>query len=113
MNQLYSVSKTISPSDTTGPTIGISDFSTNQYDFDGYRVHQKTVLEFSIEGGSSNFEYVINPNAEYSQIIEEWNTDGNLVARYVWGKGLISRDDGDGTNYRVYHFDTIDLSEND
>jgi RHS repeat-associated protein len=39
-------------------------------------------------------------------LLEEQDNAGNIVARYVYGRGLVSRQDGAG-NLSVYHFDSL------
>jgi RHS repeat-associated protein len=71
---------------------------TFRYDVDGMRV------QATREGVTRR--YVYDPNAELSRLLEEHDESGNLVARYVYGLGLVSRD-GPGTQgYRVYHYDS-------
>ncbi|WP_106766534.1 RHS repeat-associated core domain-containing protein [Paenibacillus faecalis] len=48
--------------------------------------------------------YVVNPHAEYSQLLMETDESGNLTAAYVYGLGLIGREDADGS-YQTYHYD--------
>ena len=71
--------------------------TTYRYGIDGHRISTTTA--------GVETRYVVNPSA-YSQVLEERTATGAVTARYVYGLGLISRYDGDGTsNYRVYHFD--------
>ena len=56
----------------------------------------------SINGEKTNF--VINPHAIFSQLLMETDEDGQAKAHYVYGLGLIGREDSSG-NYQIYHFD--------
>jgi RHS repeat-associated protein len=67
------------------------------YDVDGLRVMTTT-------GGRTRW-HVQDPNARYSRLLEERDGNGNLIARYVYGLGLISRHDPAG-DAQVYHFDS-------
>lgn len=69
-----------------------------RYDADGLR------SEARIDGRT--VRYVNDPNAAMPRILEEHDADGNILARYVWGAGLISRQDGVTGRHLVYHFDT-------
>jgi len=67
----------------------------------------------TINGETTNF--VINPHAILSQLLMETDEDGQAKAHYVYGLGLIGREDSSG-NYQTYHFDrrgsTIALTDN-
>lgn len=57
---------------------------------------------------------LIAPLFDREQTLEERASDGSIIARYVYGPGLLGRESGDGS-YRTYHFDsrgsTIALSD--
>ncbi|PYE42108.1 RHS repeat-associated core domain-containing protein [Paenibacillus barcinonensis] len=48
--------------------------------------------------------YVIDDAPELSRVLMELDGEGNVKARYVYGLGLIGREDADGT-YLSYHYD--------
>nr|WP_253299365.1 RHS repeat-associated core domain-containing protein [Paenibacillus barcinonensis] len=48
--------------------------------------------------------YVIDDTSELSRVLMELDGEGNVKARYVYGLGLIGREDADGT-YLSYHYD--------
>ncbi|PZT52081.1 RHS repeat domain-containing protein [Paenibacillus silvae] len=48
--------------------------------------------------------YVIDEASELSRVLMELDGEGNVKARYVYGLGLIGREDADGT-YLSYHYD--------
>ncbi|MFI2857643.1 RHS repeat domain-containing protein [Paenibacillus sp. JSM ZJ436] len=48
--------------------------------------------------------YVVNPHAEYSQLLLETDEAGRVSAAYVYGLGLIGRENADG-RYQSYHYD--------
>ncbi|PYE42110.1 RHS repeat-associated protein [Paenibacillus barcinonensis] len=48
--------------------------------------------------------YVIDDATELSRVLMELDGEGNVKARYVYGLGLIGREDADGT-YLSYHYD--------
>ncbi|MBO2946237.1 AHH domain-containing protein [Paenibacillus sp. F411] len=48
--------------------------------------------------------YVVNPHAEYSQLLLETDEAGRVSAAYVYGLGLIGRESADG-RYQSYHYD--------
>lgn len=48
--------------------------------------------------------FIINPNATFSQLLVETDADGNPTSFYVYGLGLISKEDVSGNTY-YYHFD--------
>lgn len=49
-------------------------------------------------------KYVINPHAIMSQVLMELDGQGQTQAWYVYGLGLIGREDAAG-NYQTYHYD--------
>lgn len=67
------------------------------YDVEGLRVQA--------DGGGKARRYIQDTNAPYSRLLEEHDGDGNIVARYVYGIGVISRSDSAG-GLSVYHFDS-------
>ncbi len=70
---------------------------TYEYDSEGLRV------QATIEGKTTR--YVQDPNAPYSRLLEEHDDQGNIIARYVYGVGLISRQ-MDAGDVSVYHYDS-------
>nr|WP_261764723.1 RHS repeat-associated core domain-containing protein [Paenibacillus xylanexedens] len=48
--------------------------------------------------------YVIDDAPELSRVLVELDGEGNVKARYVYGLGLVGREDADGT-YLSYHYD--------
>ena len=70
---------------------------TYAYDDDGLRVLSRIA--------GKTVRYVQDPNAPYSRLLEEQDESGNVIARYVYGVGLISREDSSG-NERIYHYDS-------
>jgi RHS repeat-associated protein len=69
---------------------------TYRYDAEGLRV--ETTI------GGVTRRYVQDPNAALSRLLEEYDVNGNIVARYVYGMGLISREDASGQTL-IYHYD--------
>jgi RHS repeat-associated protein len=55
------------------------------------------------ENGATT-RFVIDPNARLSRLLMETDDQGNPVAWYVYGMGLISRQDSAG-EVRIYHYD--------
>ncbi len=53
--------------------------------------------------GGQTTKFVVNPMAALSQTLMEKDGSGNVKARYVYGLGLIGRQDVGG--FKVYHFD--------
>ncbi|MBW2274563.1 MAG: FG-GAP repeat protein, partial [Deltaproteobacteria bacterium] len=70
---------------------------TFRYDADGNRVERAV--------GGLTRRYVYDPTSRHSRLLEEYDGSGNLVARYVYGTGLVSREAAGGT-LSFYHFDT-------
>jgi RHS repeat-associated protein len=54
--------------------------------------------------GTGTTFYMVNPLANLSQILMETDEQGHAKAYYVYGLGLIGREDAAG-NYSIYHFD--------
>ncbi|WP_223868747.1 RHS repeat-associated core domain-containing protein [Paenibacillus sp. UASWS1643] len=48
--------------------------------------------------------YVIDDAHELSRVLMEMDGEGNVKSRYIYGLGLIGREDADGT-YLSYHYD--------
>ena len=70
--------------------------TTFRYDADGHR-SAKT------DGGGTTL-YVQDASGGRSRLLEELDASGNVVARYVYGLGLISRQKGG--SHSVYHYDS-------
>ncbi len=68
-----------------------------RYDVDGLRV--ETTI------GGVTRRYVHDPTPKLSRLLEEHDASGNLVARYVYGVGLIARESAAGA-LSIYHFDS-------
>jgi RHS repeat-associated protein len=49
--------------------------------------------------------YVINPIASLSQVLMEKDGSGSVKAWYVYGLGMIGRQDATGNSYKIYHYD--------
>jgi RHS repeat-associated protein len=71
------------------------DADLYRYDADGLRVE--------IARGGLVRRHVYDVTAAHARLLEERDDQGNLVARYVYGLGLISRDGPEGP--RIYHYD--------
>ncbi|MEK3789131.1 RHS repeat-associated core domain-containing protein [Paenibacillus sp. FSL K6-1230] len=61
-------------------------------------------MRTSVTTDGNTIRYVINPNAALSQVLMETDADGNPLAYYVYGLGLLGREDASGT-YQSYHYD--------
>ena len=48
--------------------------------------------------------FAVNVNAALSEVLVEYDAAGNVIANYVYGLGLVSREDANG-GLSVYHFD--------
>jgi RHS repeat-associated protein len=48
--------------------------------------------------------FIVDPNAPLSQVLMETDSSGKPIAFYVYGLGLIGREDTNGS-YRTYHYD--------
>jgi RHS repeat-associated protein len=70
--------------------------SRYQYDDEGLRT------QASLNGRI--VRYVQDPSSDQSRVLEEHDARGRLIARYVYGLGLISRHGRDHVS--VYHFDS-------
>ena len=67
------------------------------YDVNGIRMQQ------IVDGVETNF--LVDPNRDYAQVLEERNASNTVVVRYVYGDDLISQIRGSATNY--YHYDGL------
>ena len=63
------------------------------YDAEGYRTSK---TEYGI-----TTDFVVNPNAELSQVL--MSTTGGETTYYVYGLGLVSQENSEG--YKLYHYD--------
>ena len=70
--------------------------TTYTYDANNYRI--------AVTEDNATKHYVVNPNAALSQILMEKDEHGNVMASYVYGLGLISREDAAG-EISFYHYD--------
>ncbi|MBV1889078.1 MAG: hypothetical protein KUG67_02410, partial [Proteobacteria bacterium] len=70
---------------------------TYEYGPDGFRV-ESTI-------GGKTVRYVQDPNAPYSRLLEEHDENGNIIARYVHGIGLVSRENS-SSERSTYHYDS-------
>jgi RHS repeat-associated protein len=68
-----------------------------RYDAEGLRIESNL--------GGVTRRYVVDPNAQLSRVIEEHDENGQILARYVYGLGLISREDAATGQAHIYHFD--------
>jgi RHS repeat-associated protein len=69
--------------------------SSYVYDAQGNRV--------STTNGAVTTRYVVDPNAQLPRVLMETTATGTATAYYVYGLGLISREDA--TSYQTYHYD--------
>lgn len=58
----------------------------------------------SITANGVTTKQIVNPHAVLSQVLMETDAAGTPQARYVYGLGLIGREDAAG-NYQTYHYD--------
>ena len=73
------------------------------YDADGNRV-RKTI------DNSVVINYLVDTNRDYAQVVEERDSNGNLLVRYVYGHDLISQtrpSAGSGSVTHYYHYDGL------
>lgn len=61
-------------------------------------------IRTSVTANGITTNYVVNPNAILSQVLMEKDAAGQTKAWYVYGLGLIGREDSAG-NYLSYHYD--------
>ena len=74
-----------------------SDNNLTQYEYDAFGNRTATVYN------GQRTEYLIDPFG-YGDVIAEYDGDGNLIAKYEHGIGLVSRTDA-GNNQSFYDFD--------
>lgn len=83
------------------------------YGADSYAYDAEGNLVSSNVGGTAR-NYTIAAGLGLPQVLEEYDGSGAVVARYVYGLGLISREDASG-NVSFYHYDsrgsTVGLSD--
>lgn len=72
----------------------------DSYQYDATGLRKASV----VNGVARRYIWDTNRN-DFARMLEEHDGNGNIVARYVHGNGLISREDTSG-NLRVYHYDT-------
>lgn len=70
--------------------------STYTYNGSGHRVAKTD--------GSTTTRYVIDPNAELPNVLQETDGNGVVLRHYVWGYGLLEQIDAAGKS-RYYHHD--------
>ncbi|MEC0210419.1 polymorphic toxin-type HINT domain-containing protein [Paenibacillus ehimensis] len=58
----------------------------------------------AVTSGGQTTRYVVNPNAWLPQVLMEKDDQGKAKAYYVYGLGLIGREEASG-EYRTYHYD--------
>ncbi|WP_052755978.1 RHS repeat-associated core domain-containing protein [Paenibacillus durus] len=58
----------------------------------------------SVTANGVTTKYVIDPNAMLPRVLMETDGQGQAKARYVYGLGLIGREDASG-DYQTYHYD--------
>ena len=73
------------------------DSNAIRYDADGFRVYAEISGEARV--------YVYDVTGERPRLLEEQDENGTVLARYVHGLGLISREASNG-DLSVYHFDS-------
>ena len=78
-----------------------SDNNLTQYEYDAFGNRTATIYN-----GQRN-EYLIDPFG-YGDVIAEYDGDGNLIAKYEHGIGLVSRTDA-SNNQAFYDFDGTGL----
>ncbi len=104
--------------DNNGNTVGKSDgvvTTTYGYDYENRLVQAQkggstTVYEYDADGirtasdnGGVFIAYLVDKNRSYAQVLEERDSGGSLLARYVYGDDLISQNRGGMLSY--YHYD--------
>ena len=70
------------------------DVTNYQYDMDGIRVRSET--------NGVVTSYLVDKKRAYAQVLEERNTNGVLIASYVYGDDLISQNRGGSLYYYCY-----------
>ncbi|MGE0822280.1 MAG: RHS repeat-associated core domain-containing protein [Candidatus Binatia bacterium] len=79
--------------------VGGAGGDSYEYDAAGLRI-EATVAE-------KTTCYVWDVNSDYfANVLEEHDCNGNVTVRYVYGLGLISREDDNNGSVSVYHFDS-------
>lgn len=80
--------------------VKVVDSSNNitQYEYDAWGNRNATIYN------GQHTEYLIDPFG-YGDVIAEYDSNGNAIARYTHGLGLVSRNDGTGNAF--YDFDAI------
>jgi RHS repeat-associated protein len=73
---------------------------------DGNVVHRHDADGLRVETSRGDIVHrrVYDPGAKYPQLLEERDGQGNLIARYIYGLGLVARDGPEGP--RIYHYDS-------
>ncbi len=84
---------TYDPSDRLVAVTGPAGTGEYAYDADGIMVHT------TANGVSTS--YLVDGNRAFAQVLEERDTDGDLVARYVVGDFLIRQDRGGQTRFFI------------
>ena len=69
-----------------------------------YDMEQREYRTFARIGGDTTI-FVNNVSTDQYQVLEEHDGQGKIKARYVYGIGLISRQEGEAVS--VYHFDPL------
>ena len=69
-----------------------------EYDAEGNRV-RKSIDDTIV------VTYLVDANRDYAQVLEEWDENGNLLVRYVYGHDLVSQTREGVTTY--YHYDGL------
>ena len=78
---------------------GVTIVVEYEYDAEGNRV-RKSIDDTIV------ITYLVDANRDYAQVLEERDSSGNLLVRYVYGHDLISQTRGGATSY--YHYDGLD-----
>lgn len=90
--------------------------TTEKYDADGLRIQKTESVDGSVYGSVYNSVYASTNNTTYvydgTNVLLEMKTNG-IAARNIYGINLLSRDDGQGTNYYIYngHADVVELTD--
>lgn len=71
---------------------------------DGRYEYDASGLRIAYSDGAQTVRYVHDTSQELTRLLEEHDAEGNIIARYVYGLGLISRDSAEGQQ-SIYHFD--------
>ncbi len=81
--------------DAANQLTGVGD-DRYEYDASGVRIQKST--------DEKTVRYVYDTSEDLTRLLEEHDAAGNIVARYVYGHGLVSRE-GAENSLSVYHFD--------